>query len=107
MKTRNLSKPEYSSVEDRRGVFPRPPSKEDRLRELISRIPTEISPKKTISQPDDKPNLSRRIMLQAQHSASAALQRMGNQPLPSKRPPKGNNPGSVALMKFPKLTRSK
>jgi hypothetical protein len=43
----------------------------------------------------------------AMKSASAALSKMGNQPLPSKRAPKGNNPGSLASMKFPRTSRSK
>lgn len=52
--------------------------------------------------PDNAP--SKALMKQAMASASAALQRMGNGPLPSRRAPKGNNPGSVASMKFPSKT---
>jgi hypothetical protein len=46
-------------------------------------------------------------MAEAMKSASAALAKMGNGPLPSKRAPKGNNPGSLAQMKFPRTSRSK
>ena len=67
MKTKNLGKPAFAYIEDKRDT-----SVADTMK-----------------------------------SASAALQRMGNQPLPSKRAPKGNNPGSLAQMKFPRTSRSK
>ena len=104
---KNLGAPDYASIEDRRKTPSAPPTREQSIRDFISRIPADLLKKKNPSAEDDKPNLSRRIMLEADKSASAALQRMGNQPLPSRRPAQGNNPGSVATMKFPKTSRSK
>lgn len=97
MKLRNP--PDYASVEDRRGQNKKKvPTFGENLEQGGSYVNT-IQP---YGQRKPSPEA---LIASARASASLALKRMGNQPLPSRRPSQGNNPGSVATMKFPSPSR--
>lgn len=101
---KNLPKADQSSIEDRRGA------KKPAINPFDEFVTGPAFPPPSSDSyrrgPLTKPQ-NQQFIDDMKASASAALRKMGNEPLPSRRPPKGNNPGSIAKMKFPKTARQK
>ena len=124
MKAKRLGAPDYANVEDQR----RPTTGERTYAEGLSAKKPPDSPVSNYTKKSDKGSSATPFDVTKDEGVVAsidnALNRMAvnvsrkmngpdivaydqSQPLPSRRAPKGNNPGSMAQMKFPRTSRSK